>query len=51
MMEAMTACAVAPLTIYEMCWSAEKGIVIESGPTRANDGRKEWDVGAVVLSS
>ncbi|MCM2315852.1 MAG: cyclic pyranopterin monophosphate synthase MoaC [Thermoanaerobaculia bacterium] len=27
--EAMTACAVASLTIYDMCKSAEKGIVIE----------------------
>jgi cyclic pyranopterin phosphate synthase len=29
-MEAMTACAVAALTIYDMCKSAEKGIVIEA---------------------
>jgi cyclic pyranopterin phosphate synthase len=29
-MEAMTACAVAALTIYDMCKSAEKGIVIDS---------------------
>jgi cyclic pyranopterin phosphate synthase len=29
-MEAMTACAVAALTIYDMCKSAEKGISIES---------------------
>lgn len=28
-MEAMTACAVASLTIYDMCKSAEKGIVID----------------------
>jgi cyclic pyranopterin phosphate synthase len=28
-MEAMTACAVAALTIYDMCKSAEKGIAIE----------------------
>lgn len=28
-MEAMTACAVASLTIYDMCKSAEKGITIE----------------------
>ncbi len=28
-MEAMTACAVAALTIYDMCKSAEKGMVIE----------------------
>ncbi len=27
--EAMTACAIACLTIYDMCKSAEKGIVIE----------------------
>jgi len=29
-MEAMTACAVAALTIYDMCKSAEKGITIET---------------------
>ena len=29
-MEALTACAVAALTIYDMCKSAEKGITIES---------------------
>ena len=29
-MEAMTACAIASLTIYDMCKSAEKGIAIES---------------------
>ena len=29
-MEAMTACAVAALTIYDMCKSAEKGILIET---------------------
>jgi cyclic pyranopterin phosphate synthase len=28
--EAMTACAIASLTIYDMCKSAEKGIVIDS---------------------
>jgi cyclic pyranopterin monophosphate synthase len=28
-MEAMTACAVAGLTIYDMCKSADRGIVIE----------------------
>jgi len=28
-MEAMTACAVAALTIYDMCKSAEKGIMID----------------------
>ncbi len=29
-MEAMTACAVAALTIYDMCKSAERGVTIES---------------------
>ncbi|HXG58089.1 MAG TPA: cyclic pyranopterin monophosphate synthase MoaC [Thermoanaerobaculia bacterium] len=29
-MEAMTACAIAALTIYDMCKSAEKGIMIDS---------------------
>ena len=29
-MEAMTACAIAALTIYDMCKSAEKGISIEA---------------------
>jgi cyclic pyranopterin phosphate synthase len=29
-MEALTACAVASLTIYDMCKSAEKGITIDS---------------------
>lgn len=29
-MEAMTSCAVAALTIYDMCKSAEKGIAIET---------------------
>ena len=29
-MEAMTACAVAALTIYDMCKSAEKGIVVDA---------------------
>ncbi|HUO83488.1 MAG TPA: cyclic pyranopterin monophosphate synthase MoaC, partial [Thermoanaerobaculia bacterium] len=28
-LEAMTACAVAALTVYDMCKSAEKGIVVE----------------------
>ena len=28
-MEAMTACAIAALTIYDMCKSAEKGIVVD----------------------
>ena len=29
-MEAMTACSIAALTIYDMCKSAEKGIVIDA---------------------
>ena len=29
-LEAMTACAIAALTIYDMCKSAEKGIVIDA---------------------
>jgi cyclic pyranopterin monophosphate synthase len=29
-MEALTACAIASLTIYDMCKSAEKGIIIDS---------------------
>ncbi|HEU5163529.1 MAG TPA: cyclic pyranopterin monophosphate synthase MoaC, partial [Thermoanaerobaculia bacterium] len=42
--EAMTACAVAALTIYDMCKSAEKGIVIESISLQTKSGGKggEW---------
>ena len=42
--EAMTACAVAALTIYDMCKSAEKGIVIESIALERKSGGKggEW---------
>ena len=42
--EAMTACAVAALTIYDMCKSAEKGIVIESISLESKSGGKggEW---------
>jgi cyclic pyranopterin phosphate synthase len=42
--EAMTACAVAALTIYDMCKSAEKGIVIESIALESKSGGKsgEW---------
>ena len=42
--EAMTACAVAALTIYDMCKSAEKGIVIESISLERKSGGKggEW---------
>ena len=38
--EAMTACAVAALTIYDMCKSAEKGIVIESIALERKSGGK-----------
>ncbi|HEY0592106.1 MAG TPA: cyclic pyranopterin monophosphate synthase MoaC [Thermoanaerobaculia bacterium] len=42
--EAMTACSVAALTIYDMCKSAEKGIVIESIALERKAGGKsgEW---------
>ena len=44
-MEAMTACAVAALTIYDMCKSAEKGIVIESLQLMRKSGGKSgtWE--------
>ncbi len=38
--EAMTACAVAALTVYDMCKSAEKGIVIESIALESKSGGK-----------
>lgn len=43
--EAMTACAVASLTIYDMCKSAEKGIVIESLQLMRKSGGKSgvWE--------
>jgi cyclic pyranopterin phosphate synthase len=43
--EAMTACAVAALTIYDMCKSAEKGIVIESVQLMRKSGGKSglWE--------
>ncbi|HSP33365.1 MAG TPA: cyclic pyranopterin monophosphate synthase MoaC [Thermoanaerobaculia bacterium] len=43
--EAMTACAVAALTIYDMCKSAEKGIVIESIQLLRKSGGKSgtWE--------
>ncbi|MEO8033567.1 MAG: cyclic pyranopterin monophosphate synthase MoaC [Acidobacteriota bacterium] len=43
--EAMTACAVAALTIYDMCKSAEKGIVIESVQLVRKSGGKSgvWE--------
>ncbi len=44
-MEAMTACAVAALTIYDMCKSAEKGITIESLQLMRKSGGKSgtWE--------
>jgi len=43
-MEAMTACSVAALTIYDMCKAADKGIVIEEIRLRHKSGGKsgEW---------
>ena len=44
-MEAMTACAVAALTIYDMCKSAEKGIVIDGLQLMRKSGGKSgtWE--------
>lgn len=43
-MEAMTACSVAALTIYDMCKAADKGIVLEDIRLRYKSGGKsgEW---------
>jgi cyclic pyranopterin phosphate synthase len=43
-MEAMTACSVAALTIYDMCKAADKGIVIEQVRLEYKAGGKsgEW---------
>lgn len=43
-MEAMTACSVAALTIYDMCKAADKSIVIEQIKLRYKSGGKsgEW---------
>lgn len=41
--EAMTACSVAALTIYDMCKSAEKGIVIESVRLLQKSGGKSGE--------
>lgn len=43
-MEAMTACSVAALTIYDMCKAADKGIVIETLRLLHKSGGKsgEW---------
>jgi len=42
-MEAMTACSVAALTIYDMCKAADKGIIIEQIRLRAKSGGKSGD--------
>jgi cyclic pyranopterin phosphate synthase len=44
-MEAMTACAVAALTVYDMCKSAEKGITIDSLQLMRKSGGKSgtWE--------
>ncbi len=44
-MEAMTACAVAALTIYDMCKSAEKGISIDTLQLMRKSGGKSglWE--------
>jgi len=39
-MEAMTACSVAALTIYDMCKAADKGIVIETVQLQTKSGGK-----------
>jgi cyclic pyranopterin monophosphate synthase len=46
-MEAMTACAVASLTIYDMCKSAEKGITIDGLQLMRKSGGKSgtWERG------
>lgn len=46
-MEAMTACAVASLTIYDMCKSAEKGITIDGLQLVRKSGGKSgvWERG------
>lgn len=43
-MEAMTACSVAALTIYDMCKAADKGIIIEQVQLMHKSGGKsgEW---------
>ena len=44
-MEAMTACAVAALTVYDMCKSAEKGITIDALQLMRKSGGKSgvWE--------
>lgn len=43
-MEAMTACSIAALTVYDMCKAADKGIVIEAVRLKFKAGGKsgEW---------
>ncbi len=43
-MEAMTACSIAALTIYDMCKAADKGIILEEIRLRHKTGGKsgEW---------
>jgi len=42
-MEAMTACSVAALTVYDMCKAADKGIVIEQIRLLSKTGGKSGD--------
>ena len=42
-MEAMTACSIAALTIYDMCKAADKGIVLENIRLRSKSGGKSGD--------
>lgn len=44
-MEAMTACAIAALTVYDMCKSAEKGITIDALQLMRKSGGKSglWE--------
>ena len=42
-MEAMTACSIAALTVYDMCKAADKGIVIEQVRLLSKTGGKSGD--------
>lgn len=42
-MEAMTACSIAALTVYDMCKAADKGIVLETIRLRFKSGGKSGD--------
>lgn len=50
-MEAMTACSVAALTIYDMCKAADKGIIIERIQLEYKAGGKsgEWHADPATL--